>query len=756
MSFVNGDENAVDRFTIDVNAAGAIRKIDLSGGKGASVHLKGDLNPAFAKDPKYHPITGTAGDFTLHTIPAQQSSAWLIGGNATDLALNIVSHATDTAKYNFTDALTGKRTVSVYATKTQTVDGKKQFTYDAGQVDDFTDYVFKTKVKDLDSIVFNAANKPFFSNVVLDAKETRDDDETINVADLSAPNMNLLLKGAQINITGNVTAQNVRAESVQGIATMGEAFGNLMHFTSNEDGSSSFDPDLKKTVEDMISMLDRAHINVKHTANITAENDIAMLSRIKQSGKILSFIPDGFNVLNLKIASAAVKIDGTMTANKGSVVADALIETTIGYTPEFDDEGNVIDVAKEGAQISANVVIDDAAVIVNGKITAAQDVLLNAKSDIKVYNYGTFGTITAALPATIAATVIVNKVKTEVRGGTVTAGHSVKVKAEGDVVDETKASLGKAAKSGAINAFVAVNVVNQDVNASIGRGANVKAGGDVVVRSTAIADIQTVATSEPPKEQAPASDSFTAKAAMRIVNKMITPVMSVISSIGGAIADGAGGLADEFMEWWSDGKDTANSVEEALAKISAGAYSVKVVEPDAENAGKGSATATIKLRKDMSFKLDAGGTIRKETETTGNQLCAIVTPEPKDGYKVAKVWYRYLEPGQDHYTYRQVEKDAQGRYIFTVDHEDIEVIVTFTEGTAPQEKPEISKDEFEDVYDLSMLFDDALSSAGDGADDEDFQMDGDATTHATHPLEIIQPESGGKILTWLTNDDSRS
>ena len=163
-----------------------------------------------------------------------------------------------------------------------------------------------------------------------------------------------------------------------------------------------------------------------------------------------------------------------------------------------------------------------------------------------------------------------------------------------------------------------------------------------------------------------------------------------------------------------------------------------------------------KLRKDMSFKLDAGGTIRKETETTGNQLCAIVTPEPKDGYKVAKVWYRYLEPGQDHYTYRQVEKDAQGRYIFTVDYEDIEVIVTFTEGTAPQEKPEISKDEFEDVYDLSMLFDDALSSAGDGADDEDFQMDGDATTHATHPLEIIQPESGGKILTWLTNDDYKN
>ncbi|MBR6890124.1 MAG: hypothetical protein IKN05_03955, partial [Clostridia bacterium] len=756
VSFVNGDGNAVDRFTIDVNAAGAIRKIDLSGGKGASVHLKGDLNPAFAKDPDYHPITGTANDLTLHTVPAQQSSAWLIGGNATDLALNIVSHATDTAKYNFTDALTGKRTVSVYATKTQTVNGKTQFTYDAGEVDDFTDYVFKTKVKNLDSIVFNAANKPFLSNVVLDAKETRDDDETIDVADLSAPNMNLLLKGAQINIAGNVTAQNVRAESVQGIATMGEAFGNLMHFSSNEDGSSSFDPDLKKTVEDMISMLDRAHINVKHTANITAENDIALLSRIKQSGKILSFIPDGFNVLNLKIASAAVKIDGTMTANKGSVVADALIETTIGYTPEFDDEGNVIDVAKEGAQISANVVIDDAAVIVNGKITAAQDVLLNAQSDIKAYNYGTFGTITAALPATIAATVIVNKVKTEVRGGTVTAGHSVKVKAEGDVVDETKASLGKAAKSGAINAFVAVNVVNQDVNASIGRGANVKAGGDVVVRSTAIADIKTIATSEPPKEQAPASDSFTAKAAMRIVNKMITPVMSVISSIGGAFSDGAGGLADEFMEWWSDGKDTANSVEEALAKISAGAYSVKVVEPDAENAGKGSATATIKLRKDMSFKLDAGGTIRKETETTGNQLCAIVTPEPKDGYKVAKVWYRYLEPGQDHYTYRQVEKDAQGRYIFTVDHEDIEVIVTFTEGTAPQEKPEISKDEFEDVYDLSMLFDDALSSAGDGADDEDFQMDGDVKTHANHPLEIVQPESGGKILTWLTNDDYKN
>ena len=755
--FVNGDDNAVDRFTIDVNAAGAIRKIDLSGGKGASVHLKGDLNPAFAKDPNYRPIEGTADNFTLHTVAAQQSG---LVGDASDLALNIVTHASDTAKYNFTDALTGKRTVYVYAVNPETVNGKTQFTYDAGNVDDFTNYVFATKVKDLDSIVFNVANKPFMSNVVLDAKQTRDDDETIYVRDLSASDMNLLLKGAQIIIAGTVTAKNVRAESIQGIATMGEAFGNLMHFAPNADGTSSFDPDLQKTVEDMISMLDRAHINVAFNAKVTAENDIALLSRVKQFGKIFAFIPDGFNLLNLKIASAAVKIDGELTAQTGSVAADALIETTTGYTPEFDDEGNVIDVAKDGAQISANVIVNDAAVIVNGKITAAEDVLLNARSDIKVYNYGTFGTITAALPATIAATVIINKVKSEVRFGAITAGHSVKLNAEGDVVDETKASLGDKAKSAAINAFVAVNVVNQDVSAAIGRGATVKADADVVVHSTAVADIQTVATSEVPEEQSEASDSFTARSAMRIVNKLLDPVKSVFSSLASGFADAAGGLADEFMEWWSDGKDTANSIDEAMAKVSAGAYSVKVVEPDAENAQKGSATVSVKLKKDTSFKLDPNDPARKTDENTGNQLYAVVTPEPKSGYTVAKVQYRYLVAGQDHYTYRTVEKDASGLYAFPVGlesaTEDYEVIVTFKEGTAPAEKPEINKDEYEDVYDLSSLFGDALNSAGDGDGDEDFQMDADVATHANHQLEIIQPDSQDRVLTWLTNDKNEN
>ena len=38
--------------------------------------------------------------------------------------------------------------------------------------------------------------------------------ESIHVKNLTATNLNVLLKGAEINIEGTVKAQNVRAESV--------------------------------------------------------------------------------------------------------------------------------------------------------------------------------------------------------------------------------------------------------------------------------------------------------------------------------------------------------------------------------------------------------------------------------------------------------------------------------------------------------------------------------------------------------------
>ena len=53
-------------------------------------------------------------------------------------------------------------------------------------------------------------------------------------------------------------------------------------------------------------------------AKVEAEQDIALLSRIKQFGKIMALIPDAFNVANVKVASAGVTVDGTLNAKKAA------------------------------------------------------------------------------------------------------------------------------------------------------------------------------------------------------------------------------------------------------------------------------------------------------------------------------------------------------------------------------------------------------------------------------------------------------
>ena len=125
-------------------------------------------------------------------------------------------------------------------------DGDKRYTYTIEDPEDFTDYVLHTPIGELDSLVVNAGRKTLLSNVLVDPTLTGED-EAIHVKDLTANKLNVLLKGAEINIEGTVKAQNVRAESVQGIATMGEAFdNNLMHFISREENDSSWDPQFKK------------------------------------------------------------------------------------------------------------------------------------------------------------------------------------------------------------------------------------------------------------------------------------------------------------------------------------------------------------------------------------------------------------------------------------------------------------------------------------------------------------------------------
>ena len=707
VTFINSDSDAVDRMTVDVSASDAIGGIAMQGGQGVSVHLRGTLAETEA------PISGSAARLELTGEHGNRLYITTLQGPSAPV-------------YNFTDALKNKRTVYVYADETG------DFTYDSA-TDDFTNYVFATPVNGLTSITVTGSNRPLLlSNVVLDSEETKDvireeeagalsySEEYLKVNRLTAGNLNVLLRGKSIEI-GDVTAQNVRAESVQGISTLFEALTEIGNSNFDLENNSAFEnTGVKQMVADMISLSDSASIDVR--GKVTAVNDVALLARVKQFGDIFALMPKSLNFVNLKLASAKVHIAETaeLTAQAGSVVADAKIQTTTGENIAYDEDGVGTPVIG-GPPLSVTWVTDEASVTVDkgARLRAAEDILLQSRTDIKVTNNALSGVLYS--PVAMAFTWIGSTVDTDVRGD-LEAGHNVFLYAGGDISDETAARRLDGI-AGASGGFVAINIVNQDVNAVIGEGARVKAGGDVAIYTDNLADAQTIAASSGVEWKSTAS----ALAFLNLFNTVLGPIMEQVGSF----------FKDDYY---------TRKVERMLKKIAAGNYRVNVVDLSAENAEKGSASVAVKLRKD-----DEGG------EAGNDHLWAVVDAKPKAGYVVGKVQYRYLEAGEDHYTYKTVEQDDKGRYAFLIDHTDMEVIVTYAEaqanGTDLQLRAE-PDDDFEDVFDLSMLFGDVADSVGGSADDDDdFQIDDDVTVHNSHPLGIENPAKGGKVVTWLTGDD---
>ena len=221
-------------------------------------------------------------------------------------------------------------------------------------------------------------------------------------------------------------------------------------------------------------MSDQSVINVNAGANIKADLDIQLLSRVKHFGGLstaLATIPGlsmVLNSINIKMANAIVNIkDGaTLTAVGGSVTADAIIETVTGYQlqvkneesstgDDSDDEssnGNESDVGSfpsddaETMPLAVTIVLNDAAITVeNGaEIVAGNNILMNADSQVKVKTLASSDTVPS--PIDIALTIIDNKA-TVLVGGSHTAGNEILLNANGNVTALKKGSCTIAVKT---------------------------------------------------------------------------------------------------------------------------------------------------------------------------------------------------------------------------------------------------------------------------------------------------------------------
>ena len=681
LTIQNEDETGIDRITIDAALSDAIKGIVINGENGEAVHFKGTLYTGYGR-PDYNPITRTEDGFRMQ------------GQNGNFLEIS------GSAKNSYTDALENKRSIAVSATGSQ-------YVYDAaasGALEDFTDYVFNTPVSDLNSIIFAAASPLTLSNVVLDTNATMDEDDHLTVHDITATNMNVLLKGREIDINGRITARNVRAQSVQGTRTVAQAAAEEFNFTTFSAGILH-NGNTQDMPFNMWNAYHEAIINVNAGAEVIADETITLHARVKQTGSIASFIPAWMNVLNWKQGDAKVTIDGKLKTTHGSILAEAKIQTKAGYTVQFDENGSPKDL-QDGMPFALTVVLNDASVKLgkDGRIESGSDTVLDARSEIKAVTSADNGTVKDA-PFAIAVSWIDNSVRSEVYG-TIDAGRRSLTRAVGSIQNVTDSQHAKkAAKASGV--YAALSIVDQDVRATIAEGATVKAGGDVSVYADANANIITNATSATQKYNESAKSTGT-------IMKMI---FSGLSSLG-----------DKIKSFFSSSY-VQKKIDKMLEKVSSSDYSVKVIKTG-KNPDKGTATPIVTRE--------------------GSATKVALNIEPQAGWGVEAVRYRYLKPGQDHYTYETVQRGNDNVYRFNLEHPNAEVVIDWVEGGIVPANPDADENNNPNV---DNMVNDAAGGAGNADEDEElYNLPEDAEALFNARDLVFTSMLGGRIVTWLETE----
>ena len=685
-----------DRITVDAAVALALKGVDING-EGAQVHLKGRLAaPDELKALKLNnPITvvtdgiGRETGFRLHTTLDSE-----VEKQDYTLDLNFGGNI-------YTDSLENKKSINIYATGDRVVWDKDP--------EDFVNYVLKSPTQNIKSITFGNefAMPKRLTNLVLDADQTKDAGDRIVVNDLTADSVNVLLRGKTIDINGKVKTMSLRAESIQGTTGMMQNLADM--------GEESFGDFLAN----MINVKDSAIINVNSGADIHAENDIALVARVKHVGGMFTFLPAAVNLVNVKIANAKINVakGAKLEAGYGNISAEARIRTTLGY--EWDEKSQSAQVVKTGMPLAVTVVVNDAAVNVahGAQLKSKEDVVLHAQSDIETATYANSDAEIPS-PADVALTVIVNDVKSRV-DGKVTSGNKTQVSATGSFKEETQASA-SVAMGGLSGGYVAVSVVDQNVDALVGSGAEINAGGDLRVQTYEFANASTKAVSGEPKPDGDENPSI--KKALK------TLVVNVVKVISGKLKDA-----------WTGADELEAKVEKLFGDVAKNDYSVRVVKTSDENDAKGSATVSTQN------VTENGSTVAKAT----------VKVQPVGGCKVTEVGYRYLKPGEDHYTYVTLIKSAGGRDSvtdsFNMPNANVEIYVRYSGEPNGQNAAAAQNDQDDKDVNVNDLINDAAEGAGNAANEQGLDREAPEEGAKAYTLSIGAAKNGA-VVTWIAEN----
>ena len=569
---------------------------------------------------------------------------------------------------------------------TDALENKREVTVNKDTVfESFTNYILDkdaysveddTKIIDGYTLADPSVSGLVLTNLVVDAGKVR-------IGKMDVKDFNLLVKGKEITFTDRVDAKAIMANA-----------------RSTASG------------KEILQFSDRASVTLEKNAALYAREDIDLTAQIEQSGPN-SLLFKIMEPANIRVGNAEV------SAKAGSKVYAGY--DFITQKDAADGYGSVAmkanvlskgSTGSGGTPVGVNVNIQNAAVTVekDAEITAARDITLSSESKIIIDAVTKSGL--AGAPFATSVNVLNNSVST-VADGTLKAGNAVTLSAKGTMEGTAKASRGGQKSMSGI--YIGVQVALQDVRAKIGSTADITAGSEVSVLSDSEEKIVTSVSAGSPSQ--PKSED---KSASKGDNDDDDDGSDDIKKSGLSILGNIWSASkDKIKSLWHKAKGDEKEVEanksfeklDKLVKSVAGSdYAVQLADESQTN---GEVQITTE-----SFSKDGGG---------GNQVNVKV--EPESGYKVKKVWYRYLDNKDNKNLGSYVIGEASynentGTYHFLQKNRDMYVYVEYepdAEQTA--DKSNTPSSVFDDDGN-EFLIDDIPGSINDITDGMDEEEEG--------------------------------
>ncbi|MBR2528614.1 MAG: hypothetical protein IKE58_09125 [Blautia sp.] len=456
-----GDGN--DSVKVDLLYFSDSQSVQLDGGEGEdTLHLSGLLNPRIAEDER---ATGTETDLNL---------VGLLGDSV---------HITTNGFTAFSDDLENKRTVEITPE-----DGVVDYTADGS----FTNFVVKGAADALKNVKIRPAEGSTltFSQVLIDTPTEGDGENKLVVtedATIDARGMKLVMNGENIEIKGKLMADSVILQSTNGGGR--DETGEEIIFTILDEAIPA----------DLLHLIENARIVISDTAAVLSSGDVIMLAQVEHGGETGNVALKNLSVVNVNVSRASIDIAGkicagydfdkeSVNADKGSIIANAQVKTTMGMDENGKPVGTGLSLGVSVADVDASINIQESA-----ELEAADDVTLSSRTEMNVASRADSGT--AGAPFSAAINVLISDSHNMVNGKVTSQKGSVKITADGKMDGAALADKGRDDTSNS-GVYTAVTVALQDVKAAAGSHGIVTAiQGDAQLQSNAAENISNQAIS---------------------------------------------------------------------------------------------------------------------------------------------------------------------------------------------------------------------------------------------------------------------